>query len=67
MNDNLEARFEQVAHKPDGITRTSMFSWVREVSRYQWLVLVVAWLGWVFDSMDGTLYSLVQKDRKSVV
>jgi MFS family permease len=37
------------------------YSWVREVSRYQWLVLAVAWLGWVFDSMDGTLYSLVQK------
>jgi MFS family permease len=34
---------------------------MREVSRYQWLVLFVAWLGWVFDSMDGTLYSLVQK------
>jgi MFS family permease len=32
-----------------------------EVTRYQWLVLFVAWLGWVFDSMDGTLYSLVQK------
>lgn len=39
----------------------SLFSWTREVSRYQWLVLIVAWLGWVFDSMDGTLYSLVQK------
>lgn len=38
----------------------STFSWVSEVSRYQWLVLLVAWLGWVFDSMDGTLYSLVQ-------
>jgi MFS family permease len=36
-------------------------SWVSEISRYQWLVLAVAWLGWVFDSMDGTLYSLVQK------
>ena len=32
-----------------------------EVSRYQWLVLIVAWLGWVFDTMDGTLFSLVQK------
>jgi MFS family permease len=36
-------------------------SWTREVTRYQWLVLFVAWLGWVFDSMDGTLFSLVQK------
>ena len=26
---------------------------------YQWLVLVVAWLGWVFDSMDSTIYALV--------
>ena len=41
--------------------RTGAYSWVSEVSRYQWLVLAVAWLGWVFDSMDGTLYSLVQK------
>jgi MFS family permease len=40
---------------------SSSFSWVRTVSRYQWLVLLVAWLGWVFDSMDGTLFSLVQK------
>ena len=28
-------------------------------TRYQWLVLVVAWLGWVFDSMDATIYALV--------
>ncbi|HKP84784.1 MAG TPA: MFS transporter [Blastocatellia bacterium] len=40
---------------------TGPLTWAREVSRYQWLVLVVAWVGWVFDSMDGTLYSLVQK------
>src|SRR5215471_4614113 len=26
---------------------------------YQWLVLAVAWLGWVFDSMDATIYALV--------
>jgi MFS family permease len=41
--------------------RSSLFSWAGEVSRYQWMVLAVAWLGWVFDSMDGTLFSLVQK------
>jgi MFS family permease len=29
------------------------------VSRYQILVLVVAWLGWTFDSMDATIYNLV--------
>ncbi|HEV2435079.1 MAG TPA: MFS transporter [Verrucomicrobiae bacterium] len=34
-------------------------SWRREVTPYQWLVLFVAWLGWVFDSMDSTIYALV--------
>ena len=29
------------------------------LSRYQRLVLLVAWLGWVFDSMDATIYNLV--------
>ncbi len=29
------------------------------ISAYQWLVLLVAWLGWVFDSMDATIYALV--------
>jgi MFS family permease len=28
-------------------------------TRYQWFVLFVAWLGWVFDSMDSTIYALV--------
>lgn len=30
-----------------------------QLSGYQALVLVVAWLGWVFDSMDATIYTLV--------
>ena len=32
---------------------------VRKFTRYQWLVLFVAWLGWVFDSMDAMIYALV--------
>src|SRR5689334_7317713 len=50
-----------VRNAPAIANRSSLFSWSVEVTRYQWLVLFVAWLGWVFDSMDGTLYSLVQK------
>ncbi len=34
-------------------------SWRHGVTRYQWLVLFVAWLGWVFDSMDATIYAMV--------
>jgi len=34
-------------------------SWRAGVTRYQWLVLFVAWLGWVFDAMDATIYAIV--------
>ena len=34
-------------------------SWWTGVTRYQWLVLFVAWLGWVFDAMDATIYAIV--------
>jgi MFS family permease len=34
-------------------------SWREGVTRYQWVVLLVAWLGWVFDSMDATIYAIV--------
>lgn len=42
--------------KEGGVTATS---WRKGVTRYQWLVLFVAWLGWVFDSMDATIYAIV--------
>lgn len=31
----------------------------RKLSGYQYLVLLTAWLGWIFDSMDATIYALV--------
>jgi hypothetical protein len=34
-------------------------AWAQGVTRYQWLVLFVAWLGWVFDAMDATIYAIV--------
>ena len=34
-------------------------SWGHGVTRYQWLVLLIAWLGWVFDAMDATIYAIV--------
>ncbi len=34
-------------------------SWRSGVTPYQWLVLFVAWLGWVFDAMDATIYAIV--------
>jgi MFS family permease len=36
--------------------------WYSGVTRYQWLVLVVASLGWVFDAFEGQLYNLTRFD-----
>jgi MFS family permease len=34
-------------------------TWYHGVTHYQWLVLFIAWLGWVFDAMDATIYAIV--------
>src|SRR5260370_10199466 len=34
-------------------------TWVREITRYQWVVVFVAWAGWSLDITDFTLYGLV--------
>jgi len=33
--------------------------WWQEIERYQWTVLLMTWLGFLFDLMDSTLYTLV--------
>src|SRR5438067_2709684 len=35
--------------------------WYRELTRYHWFVLVVASLGWLFDTMDQQLFNLARK------
>jgi MFS family permease len=34
--------------------------WYRELTRYHWFVLVVAALGWLFDTMDQQLFNLAR-------
>jgi MFS family permease len=36
--------------------------WYEGISRYQWLVLIVASLGWVFDAFEGQLYNITRND-----
>jgi MFS family permease len=40
-------------------TRERPLGWLREVTRYQWLVLLVVWLGWALDATDFGLFSFV--------
>jgi MFS family permease len=34
-------------------------AWWTEITRYQWTVLLMTWLGFLFDLMDSTLYTMV--------
>jgi MFS family permease len=36
--------------------------WYHGITRYQWLVLIVASLGWVFDAFEGQLYNITRAD-----
>lgn len=36
--------------------------WYAGVTRYQWLVLIVASLGWAFDAFEGQLYNITRAD-----
>jgi len=38
------------------------YSWRRELNRYQWLVVIVACLGWLFDTMAQQLFALGRRD-----
>ena len=35
--------------------------WYRGLTRYHWFVLIVAALGWLFDTMDQQLFNLARK------
>ena len=36
--------------------------WYQGITRYQWLVLIVASLGWAFDAFEGQLYTVTRDD-----
>ena len=36
-------------------------AWYAAVTRYQWLVLIVASLGWVFDAFEGQIFNITRK------
>ena len=38
---------------------TGQRGWIREITRYQWMVFLIAWLGWSLDNTDFNLFALV--------
>jgi MFS family permease len=41
---------------------TTSTPWYAGVTRYQWLILVIASAGWVFDAFEGQLYNITRDD-----
>jgi MFS family permease len=37
----------------------SSYSWMRDITSYQWRVLLLAWFGWALDNTDFNLFALV--------
>ncbi len=44
---------------PRNGTTASQMGWIREVTGYQWMVFLIAWLGWSLDNTDFNLFALV--------
>ena len=42
--------------------RDSHPKWYSSVTRYQWIVLIVASLGWMFDAFEGQLFNITRGD-----
>jgi MFS family permease len=56
-----------VSHQASHLSTTLLMNhsspkWYSSVTRYQWLVLIVASLGWVFDAFEGQIYNLTRAD-----
>ena len=41
------------------VVSASGWTWLRQVTRYQWMVFLIAWLGWSLDNTDFNLFALV--------
>src|SRR5579872_5723734 len=48
-------------HTPYSMAAQQDYKWYRDLSRYQWFVLAVASLGWIFDTMAQQLFNLARK------
>jgi MFS family permease len=41
--------------------KTATYKWHKDLNRYHWFVLIVASLGWLFDTMDQQLFNLARR------
>jgi MFS family permease len=52
---------DTVAVSSNGAVAAASVPWWRELNHYHWTILLMTWLGFMFDLMDSTLYTLVMR------
>src|SRR2546423_10447617 len=45
----------------DALSTEQKLPWYQGLDRYCWIVLIIAALGWMFDTMDQNLFNLVRR------
>lgn len=61
LEPNPYASSEPPVGTPAPADTSARGPWYKLLNRYQWFVLVVAALGWLFDTMDQQLFALTRK------
>src|SRR5437016_366982 len=46
---------------PSPVKTGEKYAWYKDLSRYHWFVVIVASVGWMFDTMDQQLFNLARK------
>ena len=49
-----------IPSSPDDTSSSATGPWYKELNRYHWFVLIIAALGWLFDTMDQQLFNLAR-------
>ncbi len=60
-SESLAMHFEDPAQTRSGSDLDDGRPWYKDLTRYHWFVLIVAALGWMFDTMDQQLFALARK------
>jgi MFS family permease len=58
---------ETESTQPAAAKAPSHTPWYRGVTRYQWLILVIASAGWVFDAFEGQIFIITRGDMLAEV
>ena len=45
-----------------GISSQNSLQWYHGISRYQWLILIIACAGWIFDVYEGQIFNITRSE-----